>query len=214
MPAPNSKLKSEVATLLHMVKPLGDRLVYTAASELELENFERNFEIKLPIEVREWLKFCNGVDVNPGGVIGLSKIGKHFEWSPSWQKNAWIPLASDGCGDYYVLAASEMISTSRTHPVFFIDQCDYERPAYIVASGLWKFFRFLFEDEIITQESPPNLDVENEGWYERFLERLNDPNDKHYWPFKKEQVLQKDRFLNDYEGNTPFPWDVDEEQGI
>jgi len=69
------------------------------------------------------------------------------------EENGWLPLAGDGCGDYYVLASKSTVpSTPPT--LLFIDQSDYHLAAYAVASGLWHFLWFLLEDELLTQEEP------------------------------------------------------------
>jgi hypothetical protein len=210
MPSNESQLKTEVLELLKQVKPLGERVPLEPATEVQIKAFEQKYKLAIPDELRDWLMLSNGANVNPGGVFGVENFGRYFTWHPNWWTNNWIPVASDGCGDTYVLAGGEMIPSSKTHPVFFIDQSDVDQPAYVVASGFWKFLHFLFENEVIHQEAPPVLDTKNEGLYERMQQRLADPNRKDYWPFRKDKVLQQDPCLNDYTGATPFPWDSEE----
>ncbi len=210
MPPNEPQLKAEVLSLLKQVKPLNERLALEPATEVKIEAFEQKLHLAIPAELRGWLMLCNGANVNPGGIIGLEEIGKYYTWHPNWWINNWIPVADDGCGDTYVLAGGEIISSSQTHPVFFIDQSDVDQPAYVVASGLWKFLCFLLEKEVIQREFPPILDTESHGWHERMQQWLRNPNRKDYWPFMKDKVLQKDPCLNDYTGAAPFPWDLEE----
>jgi cell wall assembly regulator SMI1 len=210
MPSQESYLREEVVSLMKEVKPLGDHVILRPATESQITAFEQKFHLEIPTELREWLLFTNGANVNPGGFLGVEEFGKYYEWHPNWWSNNWIPVASDGCGNNWVLSCGELILSGQTHPVLFLDQSDVESPAYIVASGLWQFLRFVFEDEIIHQKFPPALDTQNEGWYERMQQRLRDPNRKDYWPFTKDKVLQKDPCMNDYTGAAPFPWDLEE----
>ncbi len=210
MASQDSSISVEVVSLLKEVKPLGETLVLEPVTIAQVEEFEQKFRLELPIELKEWLFIANGANVNPGGVFGLKDFAQDYSWHPNWLSKKWIPIASDGCGDSWILACGETISSSSTHPVFFIDQCDLDKPAYVVASGLWKFLRFLLEDEIIHQKFPPVLDTESENWHESMRNRLHDSTRRDYWPFTKEMVLQNDPCLNDYTGVVPFPWDLEE----
>jgi hypothetical protein len=104
-----------------------------------------------------------------------------YEYLPEFKRNNWLPLGTDGCGDYYVLALSSEQEPLR--PVYFIDPYQdggYEVPTYAVASGLWLFLRFLFRKE------------------------LGD----HTWPFESQSVLVSDPLLSQVRG-APLPWEAD-----
>jgi hypothetical protein len=74
-----------------------------------------------------------------------------------------LPIAGDGCGNLYVLALKDPVDGS--HPVLFMDVSeDDSRPAYVVASCIWRFVRFLLRRE--------------QGFS--------------YWPFEKNRVLEED----------------------
>ena len=64
----------------------------------------------LPPMLRSWLSICRGAAIGPGGVFGqrpdrpfldMVRIRDLF---PEWQSLGWLPVAGDGCGNYYVLA--------------------------------------------------------------------------------------------------------------
>jgi hypothetical protein len=198
-------IKSEVLKLLHQVPLLGaEELITHPAQEIDIRNFESEFRIRAPHELREWLLICDGAPVKPAGIFGLKEIRKHYEWYPDWIEKGWIPTASDGCGDYYVLSTRERIK-SASHPIYFLDQSDCLNPAYIVASDLWVFFRFLFRDEMLAKD----FVIKPEHYADELLYDSDELKGEHYWPFEKDKVLEEDPDLADYAGDVPFPWDVD-----
>jgi hypothetical protein len=91
-----------------------------------------------------------------------------------------LPLGTDGCGDYYVLALGSGQDSLR--PVFFVDphgEGGYGVPAYAVASGLWPFLRFLFRREL----------------------------GERGWPFEARAVLARDPDLAKVQ-EAPLPWEA------
>lgn len=148
------QLEAEVLRLLHLVRPLGNAPIRPRrAASLDLLAFERKHQLELPYELKAWLRHCDGAAVSPGGVYSLFTRGPcaSMDWFlgeyPAWRDRGWLPVAGAGCGDIYVLA-SQLVSPGGTHPVFFLDQADWDRPAYLVASGLWRFLYRLFRSEI------------------------------------------------------------------
>ena len=93
-----------------------------------------------------------------------------------WKSKKWIPIAGDGCGNYYLLATSHEYGRGR--PVFFVDTHeDPNEPSYLVASDLWHFMSFLLRKEL--GESA--------------------------WPFRKEFVVEEDPAIESYHG-LRYPW--------
>ena len=117
--------------------------------------------MRIPDELRAWLLRCNCGMIGPGGMYGacpdspnLDIEGKYPSVSP-WRRNGWIPVAGDGCGDYYVLDTTR--TTRNGHPVLFLDHeesvetyCD--KVGYVVASGLWPFLRYIFLGELLNKQ--------------------------------------------------------------
>jgi cell wall assembly regulator SMI1 len=162
------------------------RLRPRRASEAELRSFETRFGITLPAELREWLETYNGVEIDPGGLYGINTgsdyhdIEATLELVPEWLPGKWVPLAGDGCGNYWVMDCSE--PGAPHHFISFIDEIDYSKLDYVVASGIWTFLDGMLRDEF--QE----ID---------------------WWPFDRERVLQHDPALATYRGPVPFPWEAD-----
>ena len=87
-----------------------------------------------------------------------------------------MPIAGDGCGNYFVLALNSADLPLR--PVYFIDhEVDFGVPGYAVASGLWHFLRGVLRKE----------------------------RGDFYWPFKAKQALALDPDLKRIRG-APLPW--------
>jgi cell wall assembly regulator SMI1 len=156
----------------------------------EIRKFEKIHNLTLPPEVREWFLRCNGANVGPGGFYSLFSTDREdcsVDWYlreyPEWEKNGWIPITDDGCGDLYILATSIIIPSTNTHPVFFLDQAD-DSPSYVVASGLWRFLLFMLENEI-----------------------LGGKGEDAYWPFDKTKVLAVDPHIIECQ-KFPLPWET------
>jgi hypothetical protein len=92
-----------------------------------------------PSDLLAWLGRCNGLLLDDGTwFLGWGqhldarfRIEAVFESYPVFARNNWWPVASDGCGNYWVLTADG---------VGFVDCAeDPGRVAYVVASSLERF---------------------------------------------------------------------------
>ena len=117
-------------------------------SDSEIDGFVWKSELPIPPEVRDWLRFTNGPRIGPGGVFGIGDFERVDGFLPEFRENRWLPLGTDGCGDYYVLALDS--EDKPLCPVYFIDpyRSGYSTPDYAVASGFWRFLWFLFKAEM------------------------------------------------------------------
>ena len=108
----------------------------------------------MPPALRDWWRFTNGPCIGPGGMYGIRPQREELDvegvypYHPEWRLRNWVPIAGDGCGNDYVLAADGSLGPSL--PVFFYEheQSDPVRVEYVVASGLWPFLRFLLRYEM------------------------------------------------------------------
>lgn len=121
-----------------------------AKVELEKWHFERKLEGLE--QLRAWFGVMNG-GVLEGAVYGLGDSSNwltiDFVYSlfPGWKSNGWVPIASDGCGNYYVAPTKNEFGTGL--PIVFIDSGEsLDRPAYIVASDIWIFLEGLMRTEL------------------------------------------------------------------
>jgi len=188
------KIEDQVIELLHQVRPLDQRPVQVIpATDEDLRRFEQVHGMNLPNELKSWFRHCDGANVNPGGLDSLFPkheivcLDWHFKQYPAWKEWGWFPLASDGCGNLYIMMSQITIPSTGTHPVFFLDQSDFEKPDYVVASGVWKFLYFVLQSEV-----------------------LHDQGKHEYWPFDKVGVLAVDPALAECR-EIPLPWEVDAE---
>jgi len=79
------------------------------ASAAELARLSDRLGRSLPPLLRSWLSICRGAAIGPGGVFGQRPDRPGLDMvsirdlSPVWQSLGWLPVAGDGCGNYYVL---------------------------------------------------------------------------------------------------------------
>lgn len=109
---------------------------------------ERRIGMRLPGAVRRWLLRTNGPLVGPGGFCGIWRSERSLDIErlvsehPVWRRNGWIPVASDGCGNYYLTLNGE-----DDPPVGFWEATCSDNVSYVVASSFLLFIRLLLEKE-------------------------------------------------------------------
>ena len=155
--------EAEVLALLARVPAPPDEETPAGATEQQVAEFEKRTGVTIPAKLRSWLLACNGPCVGPGGVFGIKPkradldIEQVLSLFPKWREKGWIPVAGDGCGNYYVVATKREFGDGE--PVLFIDTMEQDSvPAYIVASDVWRFLWFLFNDELGESKWPFNRD--------------------------------------------------------
>lgn len=131
--------------------PPGQHL--TGASEAEITGLENDVGRALSRGFRRWLRAVNGAMLGPGGVFGIRdrrdflSIKKYLAIYPEWQSLGWLPIASDGVGNYWVAVPHGPDGTPDW--VAFVDT--HEDPASVdryVASSVLRFIKFLLESEL------------------------------------------------------------------
>ena len=183
-------LKEPVRTLLDQVPREPNTLLPEGATDQELFAFESSMGFSLPVELREWIRTCNGPCVGPGGIYGVAPapelltIEAHLAMEPDWKNRGWIPVAGDGLGNQYILDSKS--GSGDRHPICFMDhESSWIEPQYIVASNLWQFLRSLFQTELDQSHGIPTT-----------------------WPFNEIQVRAADPGLEQYSYTVPLPWEV------
>ncbi|GIE89597.1 hypothetical protein Are01nite_60770 [Actinoplanes regularis] len=116
------------------------------ASEHELADLERRLGGPLPRDLAEWLRICKGEAICAGGVFGARPdqdhldIAAHLAFHPRWRELGWLPVAGDGCGNYYVFINSGQLLGK----VAFVDTMSNPNTIEkIVGNNLWIFLRSL-----------------------------------------------------------------------
>lgn len=136
--------------LISQVPRAPDQPLPAGLTEDVVSAFEERIGFPIPPEQSELLRLSNGPCVGPGGLFGVRPtldfldIEHLYESYPGWREHGWVPVAGDGCGNYYVA-----VPTGDDWPVVFIDTMeDAQQPAFIVASGVLKFVIALLEKEL------------------------------------------------------------------
>jgi cell wall assembly regulator SMI1 len=178
------EVREEVRRLLSEAKGPGSDS-WPSIDENSITDFQARVGIPLPLELRDWLSLVNGAPLGPGGFFGIGTSRRSLDMEsylneyPEWVKKNWLPIAGDGTGNYYVLSVSPDRQGQGSYVLYVDTHEDPTKPAYVVASGLWHFFRFLLRNE---------LGVEG-------------------WPFSREKVIEDDPAIMLIE-DVPHPWDA------
>jgi hypothetical protein len=171
--------RDEVLELLLKIPWPPNERVRTRATQELVSGFTQRTGLVLPATLCDWLAVVNGSRIGPGGVLGIRSddpacdIEAFWNVYPGWRTNGWIPIAGDGCGNFYVVLANVQLS-----PVYFVEAVADDRTlAYVVASGIWEFLRFLFKSDL----------------------------GETAWPFQRDFVIQHDPLIMETTG-APLPW--------
>jgi cell wall assembly regulator SMI1 len=86
------------------------------ATEAELRDLERRLQRSLPAPLITWLRLLNGDTISEGGVFGARPDVPSLDiaqcmkgYRQEWGEAGWLPVASDGCGNYYVLLPDDRV---------------------------------------------------------------------------------------------------------
>jgi cell wall assembly regulator SMI1 len=172
--------------LLHKVPRPPEQQIPKGATDAEIGAFEARMGLLVPDDLRQWLRVSNAPCVGPGGLFGIGEAAPDFlniesilGLFPAWQEKKWIPVAGDGCGNYYVVPTQHEFGAG--FPVVFVESiCDDEAPAYIVASDLGHFLIFILEREL----------------------------GKASWPFDEKVVVHDDPAILKFD-HVSLPWRAD-----
>ena len=177
--------------------PLSGKLDYVmpdpyppGASPQLIAGFTRRTGIQLPIDVVKWLRISNGA----AGFFGIKaeSEGRDIEWlwrrfHPVWRKKRWIPIGSDGFGNFYVRVATRKMVVG----VYFVEGMNSDELGYAVASDTLHFVQFSLDNESRFAATSTEL-----SYPERFP-----------WPFDKRFVLAHDPNIVECRA-APLPWET------
>jgi cell wall assembly regulator SMI1 len=140
----------------------------------KIKSFENNYNVRLPKDFIEWLFIANGSNVGPGGFFGIetgrnsNDIEFYLKIYPGWVELKYIPIASDGCGNTYLI---DLTNNSTNGFIFFIDSyTDINKLTYYVASNFWTFLYFILNREVEDEEA----------------------GEEDEWPFDKQKITSID----------------------
>jgi len=130
----------ELAELLDRAVRAAESQPESGATEAEIVTLAATLGWPLPPGLAEWLRLCRGEAVGAGGVFGIRPDAPHLDMVgfldlyPEWRDRRWSPIASDGCGNYFVLTEDGSVG--------FVDTM--EQPTAlrnVVAPSLMEFLR-------------------------------------------------------------------------
>lgn len=179
-------IKASVLDLLNQWMASSNEIPAEGATENNITDFEHRTGIQIPRQLQDWLQTSNGPRI-ADGIYGLRPdcpfldIYHKLELYPQWIELKWIPIAGDGCGNYYLVVTQNEFGEGE--PVIFIDVYEgASKPTYVAASDIWHFLQFYLRNELSLSRLSLGS-TESETQHE--LEHLP-------WPYNKIMVLQED----------------------
>lgn len=189
-----------------------DLTINPGVSVEQFNELQQKLGEQIPPDLVEWLSMCNGFGgkyieylMGHNEIISLSELYPYYN-----QHFRSLPIAGDGCGDYYwvkpIAKQGEMY-----YPVVFIDQIDMfysEEEAidegemkytYIVASSIFNFIEIFLDASLFCLEL-----MMDQGYSHRIPD---DTPPDFWWPFEKEEVLKRDPAIESL--GLTLPWDAD-----
>jgi len=110
---------------------------------------ERELGISIPPSLKEWWQHCNGFSFTYGNAYGVNTEDPggdirgiyRLDGLDAWRQRNWIPVADDGCGNYYLLVRDEIADL---FPVCFVEMLEDPFSLHYAASSgihhfLWGF---------------------------------------------------------------------------
>ena len=194
---------NRIRKLLHEVASIKDQELPSGATKEDFDQLTRRTGITIPEELKEWLNISNAPYLWNGGFCGIntpenfSDIEYLFTLRPNWLSKGWIPVAKDGCGNYYIVPTRGELGEG--FPVFFSDTYeDWDIPTYIVASSVGKFLEFALQEAL---DEAPLLRPHSTQKYVYTAP----------WPFNQAFVLAADPDIVRFRGIN-FPWNDNQKQ--
>src|SRR5690242_10840242 len=92
-------------------------------SDVEIDLFTQRTALPAPTELQESLPVTHHARIRPGDIYGIRPLRKTldieavFESLPEFKHNGWLPISTEGRGNYYVLALSSESEPLR--PAYF-----------------------------------------------------------------------------------------------
>lgn len=163
------------------------------ATRKEILLAEQAIRIPFPEQLSEWLRFCNGTrNLLPAAYFGVGSLAGDqsldatyimFERFPEFANLCWFPIASDGCGSFWVMPLR-----GDRHPIIFVDHEDgMDKGSYVAGSDLDHFLEMILERQILHDR--------DFDWSDR-------------WPGDEDFVRARDPNIGPYDGVLPM-WDAD-----
>jgi hypothetical protein len=85
------------------------------ATQTEISELERRLGRPIPEQLHDFLMICNGARIGPGGFFGQRPADPDIDlpaigalW-PDWKQKGWLPVAGDGCGNYFVMTTDGQV---------------------------------------------------------------------------------------------------------
>ena len=169
----SSTLVRDVARFLELSEPNG-------ATDRDIDAVALFFGVDYLGILEVWLAGCRGPFLVSQPIVGFGatkRPGDFFHYRdileshPDWVDFGWVPIASDGCGNFYIYP----LKTGDEHyrPIFLVYAESPTEPSQVVASNLLRFILRLLRSELTDFDESIEDDIDYVFSEEEI--RANDP---------------------------------------
>ena len=144
-----SGVPEAIRHLVHTVPRAPEDAIPQGCKPEDIAGLEARTGLAIPPEMRDWLHYTNGPCIGPGGLFGIRPnrrsmdIEQYLRLFPAWAERRWLPVAGDGCGNYFVLECD----VAQSRRVLFVDPLEDAQQGEVVADNLWVFLGNILEAE-------------------------------------------------------------------
>ncbi len=149
MTSGQSGVPEAIRHLVHTVPRAPEDAIPQGCTPEDLAGLEARTGLAIPPEMRDWLQYTNGPCIGPGGLFGIRPnrrsmdIEHYLGLFPAWAERRWLPVAGDGCGNYFVLECD----VAQSRRVLFVDTHEDPQQGEAAADNLWAFLGNTLEAE-------------------------------------------------------------------
>ena len=110
----------------------------------KIYSFQKKYDLRINTIYKEFLLEYNGTIGGQGGFMGIDtgdtfcNSDDFYEVYPDWILRKWLPVATDGCGNAYIMHCSD---SDLNGFIFFKDLMSTSETeiSYYVGSNIWSF---------------------------------------------------------------------------
>lgn len=143
-------VEDEIRLLMPQAHYAPEYVLPGPASPEAIEALEREVGLCLSEPHKRWLQICDGLLIGTP-VFGVNELRSQFEDWRAFYDPLLVPVANDGCGNYYVTRVG-----AEPDPVYFLDAIRAPELQFCAASNVLHLVDYLLMREVTGAQLSPS----------------------------------------------------------